>query len=48
MSTRDKVIMSMSVSRAWQQLGVHSKGVSFFNRFVRGLAKPVTFGIKGH
>ncbi len=47
-STRDEVTMLMSVSKAWQQLGVHSKVASFFRRFVRGLAKLAKFGMKGH
>jgi len=40
-------MMSMSVSRALQHSGVHSKVVSLLSRFVSGLAKPVKFGMKG-
>jgi len=40
-------MISISVSSEVQHLGVHSKGVSFFSRFVRGQAKWVKFGIKG-
>jgi hypothetical protein len=42
----DKVMILMRVLRDWQHSGVHSKGVSFFSRFISGLAKPVKFGIK--
>ena len=48
MSTRDDVTISMSVSKAWQHLGVQSKMVSFFSRFVSGQVKPAKFGMKGH
>jgi hypothetical protein len=44
----DDVMISMRVSKEAQHLGVYSKGVSFFSRFVRGLAKCVKFRIKGH
>jgi hypothetical protein len=44
----DDVTMLMRVSREVRHSGVHSKGVSFFSRFVRGQAKHMKFGIKGH
>jgi hypothetical protein len=44
----DDVTMSMRVSSDVQCLEVHLKMASFFNRDVRGLAKWVKFGIKGH
>ena len=40
-------MISMRVSEEVRHSGVHSKGVSFFSRFVSGLAKHVKFGIKG-
>ena len=43
----DEVTISMSVSREVRQSGVHSKGVSFFSKFVRGQVNPAKFGIKG-
>jgi len=43
----DEVTISMSVSREAQHSGVHSKGVSFFSRFIRGQAKRAKFRIKG-
>jgi len=43
----DEVTISMRVSKEARHLGVYSKGVSFFSRFMRGLAKRVKFGIKG-
>jgi len=44
----DEVMILMRVSSEARHSGVHSKGVSFFSRFVRGLAKHAKFGIKGH
>jgi hypothetical protein len=44
----DKVMILMSMSKEAQHLEVHSNRVSFFSRFVRGLANQVKFGIKGH
>jgi len=43
----DEVTISMRVSKEARHLGVHSKGVSFYSRFMRGLVKCVKFGIKG-
>ena len=43
----DEVTISIRVSKEARHSGVHSKGVSFFSRFVRGLANCAKFGIKG-
>ena len=43
----DEVTILIRVFNEARHLGVHSKGVSFFSRFVRGLAKHAKFGIKG-
>ena len=43
----DEVTISMRVSSDVRHSGVHSKGVSFFNRFVRGLANRAKFRMKG-
>jgi len=43
----DEVMISIRVSSEAQHSGVHSKGVSFFSRVMRGRAKHAKFRIKG-
>ena len=46
MRTGDKVTILMSVSSDMWHSKVYSKRVSFFSRFIRGLAKLAKFRIK--